>query len=227
MSSRVRALNSSVGTKLLIGITGLALVLYLIVHVSANMMVMLGPSVFNGTADKLERLPLLPVIELGLLAFFVIHVFKTADMFLTNRRARPVGYVQKKYAGPPSRKTFASSTMILSGLWLLAFIIIHVKAFKYSTTYEWAEGGKDFYRLEMDNFTGHPLVVGFYVLSMLVVGSHLWHGASSAVQSLGASGTNDPRRAPTIVIAGRTVAVLIAGGFITIALWAYFVAGQP
>jgi succinate dehydrogenase / fumarate reductase cytochrome b subunit len=223
MSSRLRVLNSSVGTKLLIGITGLALLLYLIIHVSANLMVFLGPSTFNGTADKLERLPLLPVIELGLLAVFLLHIVKTVDMFLSNRQARPVGYQQKKPAGPPSRKTFASSTMILSGLWLLAFLVIHVKAFKYSTTYEWAEGGKDFYRLEMDNFR-NPLVAGFYLLSMLVVGSHLWHGASSACQSIGL----DHRRwTPRLLVAGRTIAVLIAGSFMAIALWAHFVANQP
>ena len=52
-------------------------------------------------------------------------------MTAANRSARPVGYAQKKHAGPPSRKTIASSTMILSGLWLLLFIIIHVRTFKF------------------------------------------------------------------------------------------------
>lgn len=224
MASRPRIFNSSLGMKLLIGITGLALLLYLMLHVSANVMVVFGPSVFNGIADTLEHVPLLPVIEVGLLAIFLVHVFQTIRMFLSNQQARPVGYAQKKYAGSPSRKSLASSTMIVSGLWLLVFIVIHVKAFKYGTTYEWAEGGKDFYRLEMDNFVGHPLIVGFYVLSMLVVGSHLWHGASSAFQSLG---VENRRWTPALLVAGRTIAVLIAGGFIAIALWAYFVAGRP
>jgi succinate dehydrogenase / fumarate reductase, cytochrome b subunit len=222
MSSRARVLTSSVGSKLLIGATGLGLVLYLIIHVSANLTVFLGPEVFNGTADRLERIPLLPVIEVGLLLVFLLHIVKTVDMFLDNRRARPVPYALKKFAGPPSRKTVASSTMILSGLWLLVFLIIHVKAFRFSQIYEWAGGGKDFYRLEMDNFR-NPFIAGFYILSMLVVGSHLWHGASSAFQSLGAEGR---RVTPTLLVAGRAVAVLIAGAFIAITLWAYFVAGR-
>ena len=74
---------------------------------------------------------------------------------------------------------------------------------------------RDLYRLEMENFS-NPWTVAFYVLSMLVVGSHLWHGASSAFQSLGVGG----RSAPRLLIAGRLVAVLIAGAFIAIAVWA-------
>ncbi len=108
--------------------------------------------------------------------------------------------------------------MIFSGLWLLVFIIIHVKAFRYGTEYPWPEGGRDLYRLEMENFA-NPLMVAFYVISMLVVGSHLWHGISSAFQSLGA---DKPAWTRFILPAGKVIAVLIAGGFIVIALWAHF-----
>ncbi len=113
--------------------------------------------------------------------------------------------------------------MIFSGLWLLVFVIIHVMTFKYGTEYQSADGVRDLYRLEMENFS-NPLTVGLYVLSMLVVGSHLWHGASSSFQSLG---FDHPRWTPRILAAGKTLAVVIAGGFIIIALWAYLVhAGQ-
>ena len=139
-------------------------------------------------------------------------------MFLGNQRTRPVGYAQKKYAGPPSRKTFASSTMIVSGLWLLAFLIVHVKAFRFGVEQEWPAGGRDLYLLEMEAFT-NPLMVGFYVISMVVVGSHLWHGVSSAFQSLG---LDKPAWTRFILPAGKMIAVLIAGGFIVIALWAHF-----
>src|SRR5205814_8612635 len=118
--------------------------------------------------------------------------------------------------------SLASSTMIVSGLWLLIFIIIHVKAFRYGTEYPWAEGGRDLYRLEMENFS-NPLIVAFYVVSMLVVGSHLWHGASSSLQSLG---LDHPRATPKILAGAKALAVLITGGFITIAVWAYLVAIQ-
>jgi succinate dehydrogenase / fumarate reductase, cytochrome b subunit len=218
MPSRRRVFNSSVGMKLLIGVTGFALFVYLVIHVLGNLMILGGPAAFNKYAFTLEGNPLIPVIEIGLLLIFLLHVYKTVRMFLENQTARPVRYAKKKYAGPPSRKTFASATMIVSGLWLLVFIVIHVKAFRYGTEYEWPAGGRDLYRLEMENFA-NPLTVGFYVLSMVVVGSHLWHGISSSLQSLG---LDHPRWTPRILVAGKIVAVLIAGSFMAIALWAHF-----
>ncbi len=203
--------------KLLIGVTGFALFVYLIVHIIGNVMVFFGPEVFNKYAYTLEGNPLIPIIEIGLLLIFLVHVYKTISMFLANQSARPVRYSKKKFAGRPSRKTIASATMIFSGLWLLVFIVIHVKAFRYGVEYEWPAGGRDLYRLEMENFA-NPLVVAFYVVSMLVVGSHLWHGISSSLQSLG---LDHPRWTPRVLIAGKAVAVLIAGGFIVIAVWAY------
>jgi len=218
MASRARLFSSSVGMKVLIGITGLALFVYLIIHILGNLVVFAGPAAYNRYAFVLEGNPLLPIIELLLAAVFVIHIYKTIRMFLANQQARPAAYAKKKRAGGPSRKTLASSTMIVSGLWLLAFLVIHVKAFRWGTEYEWAAGGRDLYRQEMEVFV-NPLMVGFYVLSMVVVGSHLWHGISSGFQSLG---LDKPVWTRFILPAGKAIAVLIAGGFIVIAVWAYF-----
>ena len=217
MDSRTGALASSVGTKILIGLTGLFLFLYLLIHIVGNLMIFGGPAIFNRYAYVLEGNPLIPIIEILLLAVFLAHVYKTVRMYLDNQAARPARYVRKKMAGPPSRKSIASTTMIFSGLWLLLFIVIHVKAFRYGTEYEWPAGGRDLYRLEMENFS-NPLVVAFYVASMVVVGSHLWHGVASAFQSLGA---DHSVWTPRLLVAGKTAAVLIAGGFIVIAVWVY------
>src|SRR5262245_19282367 len=181
MASRLRFFSSSVGTKILIGVTGLTLFLYLVIHIAGNLVVFLGPAAFNKYAYVLEGNPLLPIVEIGLLLVFLLHVFETVKMFLDNQQARPVRYRMKKFAGRPSRRTIASSTMIASGLWLFLFIIIHVKAFRYGVEHPWPAGGRDLYRLEMENFTS-PLTVAFYVVSMVVVGSHLWHGVSSGFQ---------------------------------------------
>ena len=108
--------------------------------------------------------------------------------------------------------------MIVSGLWLLAFLIVHVKAFRFSPTYPWGDGGRDLYRQEMENLS-NPFVAGFYVLSMIVVGSHLWHGISSSLQSLGA---DNPKWTPRVLVLGKVVAVALTGAFIVIALWAHF-----
>jgi succinate dehydrogenase / fumarate reductase cytochrome b subunit len=217
-SPRVRAFDSSVATKILIGVTGLALFFYLIIHVAGNLLVFLGPAFFNKYAYMLEGNPLLPIIEIGLLMIFAVHIYKTIRMFLANQQARPAPYAMRRSAGPPSRKTFASSTMIVSGLWLLVFLVIHVKAFRFGVEHEWPAGGRDLYRLEMDVFR-NPWMVAFYVLSMIVVGSHLWHGISSGFQSLGA---DKPAWTRIILPAGKVIAVLIAGAFIVIAIWAHF-----
>ena len=220
MAPRTGIFSSSVGTKLLIGLTGVLLVVYLLIHIAGNVVVFLGPAAFNTYAFTLESNPLLPLIELVLLSWFVIHIYKTVRMFLSNQTARPVAYAKKKSAGHTTRKTFASSTMIFSGLWLFAFLLVHVKAFHdgWGTQYEWPAGGRDLYRQEMETFA-NPVMVGFYIISMLVVGSHLWHGASSAFQSLGA---DKPAWTRVILPAGKAIAVLVAGGFIVIALFAHF-----
>jgi succinate dehydrogenase cytochrome b subunit len=215
--------SSSVGTKLAIGLTGVLLFVYLLIHIAGNLVVFLGPAAFNKYAFTLESNPLLPVIELVLLSWFVVHIYKTVRMYLRNQSARPVAYAKKKRAGHTSRKTVASTTMIFSGLWLLAFLLVHVKAFHdgWGHEYEWPAGGRDLYRQELETFQ-NPLMVAFYVISMVIVGSHLWHGVSSAFQSLG---VDKPAWTRFILPAGKVIAVLIAGGFIVIALWAHFVAG--
>src|SRR5215471_18832712 len=103
MSRRLRGFSTSVGTKILIGVTGIALFLYLIIHIAGNLVVFAGPNAFNKYAFTLESNPLLPIIELGLLAVFLVHIYKTIRMFLANQQARPVRYMQKKLAGSPSR----------------------------------------------------------------------------------------------------------------------------
>jgi succinate dehydrogenase / fumarate reductase cytochrome b subunit len=217
MPSRLRVFSTSVGTKLLIGLTGLFLVVYLVVHIAGNLMVFLGRDLFNQYSHTLAGNPIVVVIEVVLVAGFLVHIFKTVTMYLANRRARPAGYAVKRYAGAPSRKSVASSTMIVSGIWLLVFVILHVQAFRFGLDYETADGIRDLYRVEMEVFS-NPLTVAFYVLTMAIVGSHLWHGVSSGFQSLGA---DNPRWTPRLLVAGRALAVFIAGGFVVIAIWAY------
>ena len=220
MASRTGVFSSSVGTKIAIGLTGVLLFIYLLIHIAGNLIVFFGPAAFNTYAFTLESNPLLPLVELVLLSWFVIHIYKTVRMYVGNQNTRPVAYAKKKSAGHTTRKTFASSTMIVSGLWLLAFLVIHVKAFHdgWGHEYEWPAGGRDLYRQEMETFQ-NPLMVAFYVISMVVVGSHLWHGISSGFQSLG---VDKPAWTRFILPAGKVIAVLIAGGFIVIALWAHF-----
>ena len=110
MSSRRSFFNSSVGSKYLIALSGLSLVGFLILHLAGNLLVFVSPEAFNGYADKLIKNPLLIPAELGLLALFLLHVYKTVKLWFGSRDARPRNYAVKKWAGHSSRKSVASSS---------------------------------------------------------------------------------------------------------------------
>ena len=220
MSSRFRRVfSSSVGTKLLIGLTGLGLFAYLILHLAGNALIFAGEDTFNAYSHALISNPLLIPIEIGLLAIFLIHIYKTVTMFLRNQSARPVKYLKQERAGGTSRKSLASSTMIASGLVILLFVVIHVKQFKYGSYYQVAGEAsvRDLYRTEVEVFQ-QPLWVAFYVLATLIVALHLRHGIASAFQSLG---FDHPLYTRRLMVWGIVLAVIIGGGLALIPVWVY------
>ena len=218
MTSRSRSSGSLITTKLVIGTTGVLLFLYLILHIIGNALVFFGPDIFNTYSYKLISNPLVAPVEIGLLVVFLIHIVKAVTMTVRNQAARPAKYAKKARAGGTSQKSLASSTMILTGIALLIFIPIHVWMFKYGAEYQYGTSEmRDLYRLERENFSS-PLAVGLYVLAMIFVGMHLWHGVASSFQSLGIAG---PRFTPLIRKVGKVSAVIIAGGFIVIAVWVF------
>jgi succinate dehydrogenase / fumarate reductase cytochrome b subunit len=219
MTPRWNAFSSSVAEKFLIALTGLALFLYLVVHLAGNALLFLGPETFNGYAHMLITNPLVIPAEIGLAAIFVVHVYKTAVMWWHNRAARPDGYVRRRWAGGPSRKSLASTTMIYTGAVVAVFVVLHVWAFKYGPYYQVeGEETRDLYRLVVEFFQS-PLNVVFYEVCLVLLGFHLWHGFASAFESLGA---DEPRYTPRVLLLGKILAVLIAGGFVAIPLWVYF-----
>jgi succinate dehydrogenase / fumarate reductase, cytochrome b subunit len=221
MKPRWNAYSSSVAEKLLIALTGLALILYLVVHLIGNTLIFLGPRTFNGYAHMLVSSPLVVPVELGLAAIFVIHVWKTVAMWWRNRGARPDPYYRKRWAGDPSRKSLASTTMIYTGALTAVFVVLHVRAFKYGPAAE-IGGQRDLFGL-LVGFFQNRLNVVFYEVCLVLVGLHLWHGFSSAFESLGG---DEPRFTPKVLLFGKVLAVLLAGGFVVIPLWAFFVGGR-
>jgi succinate dehydrogenase cytochrome b subunit len=214
-----RYFSSSVGTKLLIGVTGLLLFVYLILHLAGNALVFAGQDVFNEYAHALISNPLILPIEFGLLLVFLVHIYKAVRMVLANNAARPVGYKKTAYAGHTSRKSFSSSTMIASGLLVLFFVIVHVKQFKFGAYYQTISETpvRDLYRTEIEVFQ-HPLWVVFYVLCTIVVGLHLRHGIASGFQSIG---FDHPLYTRRLTAWGLVLAVLIGGGLGFIPVWVY------
>ena len=221
MPSRLRRVfTSTVGTKLLMGLTGLALFAYMLLHLAGNAIILAGPDLFNTYSHTLISNPLILPIEIGLLAIFLLHIYKAVSMLLANNAARPVGYKKKEWAGHTSRKSVASSTMILSGLFVLFFVIIHVRQFKFGTWYQVAgeTAVRDLYRTEIEVFQ-NPLWVVFYVAGTLLVGLHLRHGIASGFQSLG---LDHPLYTKRLIAFSIFFAALIGVGLALIPIWAYF-----
>lgn len=209
--------SSSVGTKVLIAVTGLLLFAFLVLHLAGNLLFFLGPETFNDYSHTLISNPLVIPMEIGLLAVFLLHVYKTVAMYLGNWRARPEGYVVKEWAGQTSRKSVGSSTMIISGLLTALFVVVHLWQFKFGAWYTVADTEvRDLYRLMVEIFT-NPVWVVLYVAFMVLLLLHLRHGFASAFQSLGAS-DNLGRR---MLQAGLAVALIIGGGFAVIPIIIY------
>jgi len=163
--------------------------------------------------------PLVIPVEIGLLAIFLLHIYKAVTNYFANRAARPAGYKMKKFAGHTSRKSLASSTMIWSGIVIALFVLVHVKQFKYGAWYQTVSDNsiRDLARTEFEVFS-HPTWVAFYFVATVLVGLHLRHGIASSFQSLG---IDHPLYTRRLTIWGIVFAVLIGGGLACIPVWVY------
>jgi succinate dehydrogenase / fumarate reductase cytochrome b subunit len=218
MSSFRGVFSSSVGTKVLIGATGLLLFAYLLLHLAGNLLVFAGRDAFNRYSHTLISNPLTVPVEIGLALIFALHIYKTIANWFANQRARVSRYEKRKWAGHTSRKSLSSTTMIWTGLATLLFVGIHLAQMKYGAWYEIGQPAiRDLYRTELEVFAS-PLWVGVYVVCMILIGLHLRHGISSAFQSLGA---NHPVYTKRLVAIGTVLAIIIGAGFAIIPIWVY------
>jgi succinate dehydrogenase / fumarate reductase, cytochrome b subunit len=208
--------RSSIGKKFIVAITGVVLIAFIVGHLLGNLQIFLGPDWINSYAEHLRELgPFLWVIRAFLLLNVLLHIFFTISLVLENRRARPVSYKKKENV----KATFASRSMALSGLVVLAFIIYHIAHFTVRVT------DPRFLLLKNDPLNRYDVfsmmvygfqsyfVSGFYVLGMFLLALHLSHGTSSFFQSLG---LNDKKLTPRLAAAGRVFAWLIFLGYTSI-----------
>jgi succinate dehydrogenase / fumarate reductase cytochrome b subunit len=223
-------LSSSVGKKLLMGFTGLGLFTFVTIHLAENLLLLSGnKTLYNEWTHFLESFgAFLYVIELGLVAFFVVHIIYGIVVWLGKRRARPESYAKSANAGGPSKKTVSSLFMVWTGVLVLIFIVLHVANFKYGPNIaegyvQQVEGQqiRDLHQLVIDTFR-QPVWMIWYVAAMVLLGFHLRHGFWSAFQSLGVM---NPGWTRIIYGLGVVLAVLIAFGFAFLPVWIYFGGG--
>ncbi|MGD9488216.1 MAG: succinate dehydrogenase cytochrome b subunit [Calditrichaceae bacterium] len=218
---------SSVGKKIFMGLTGLLLSGFIVVHLLGNL-ALLSPDKdpFNKYAHFLQSLGTsIYIAEIILASIFLIHFFDAILITWGNWKARPTGYKVVTNAKGASRKSIASTTMIYTGLIIITFTVLHLFHFKYGAIVEYttADGQniRDLYVIVYEFFASILNVV-FYVAVMVLLGFHLSHGFWSAFQSLGLSGKRF-----TVFIQGFAYlfAVIMAIGFVFIPIWIYFRAG--
>lgn len=222
MNAIRQLLRTGIGQKMLMAATGLLLIGFLLVHMGGNLLIFVGPEAYNAYSHRLVSNPLIYLAEAVLLALFVGHFVTGIRVVLRNRSARPTPYAVKRWSGGTSHKSLASTTMILSGLLVLVFVPLHIRGFKFGAWYPSAADPqvRDLYRLVVEEFQS-PWLAGWYVLAMVVIGFHLWHGFGSGFESLGVRHRRALRRA------GQALAVLIAGGFALVPIVLFVRGGLP
>ncbi|MBE9066386.1 succinate dehydrogenase cytochrome b subunit [Leptolyngbya cf. ectocarpi LEGE 11479] len=215
----IRLYQSSVGKKLITGISGLALVAFVMIHMTGNLILLASADGYNQFGYVTERLgPLFWLIELVLLGFIGLHILMGVQIFLGRLRARPQGYSTYTSAGPPSYQTLSSRTMIVTGVVLGSFLVWHLLTFKFGTRYTVPDSEvRDLARLVIEKFQ-QPLYAFGYVGIMVLLASHLRHGIWSALQSLGA--LNATVR-PVAYGVSLVLAIGIALGFVVLPLGIY------
>lgn len=223
-----KALQSSVGKKFIMGLSGLALVGFILMHLLGNSTLYLKDStLFNAYVHKLYSFGnFLLVAEFGLVALFLVHIFAAFRVTFSNKAARPEKYDLQKSKKGPSKNNITSRNMIVSGVILLGFLIFHIYQFRFGPGMEQGyvtevngEPSRDLFKLVVEQFQ-NPLIVAIYVGVMLFLGMHLRHGFWSAFQSLGAM---NPRLTKPIYCLGLLIALVFAAGFLFIPIWIYFV----
>jgi succinate dehydrogenase / fumarate reductase, cytochrome b subunit len=212
MSRLVGFYRSTIGKKIIMAVTGLIGLAFLISHVASNLLIFRDPRHLDEYGAFLRSLgALLWVARLGLIVAVVLHVVMAVQLTARKRAARPVDYQQRS----PQVSTWGSRTMFVGGLLLLAFIVFHILHFTLGAvtpgfTFRHGEVGRNV----IEGFRSWPVVL-FYVVAMVFLGLHLYHGAWSSLRTLGAATPGGkPLRRPIVAI----VAIALAIGFAIIPL---------
>ncbi len=217
MGRFAKVLQSSVGAKVVMAVTGILLVLFIISHLLGNLLMFAGPDATNAYAKGLKDLgALLWLARVGLLVVLLVHIGSALRLWRLNQSARPQSYDVLDSAVV----TYAGRSIVLTGALILAFAVYHLLHFtlfvtnpEFAQLYD-AQGRHDVYRMVILGFR-NGAVSGLYLVSMILLGLHLSHGVTSLFQSLG---LNHPAYNPVIKRLGPWSGVVVAVGFMSIPL---------
>ena len=210
--------QSTVGRKILMAVTGLILISFICVHLLGNSSVFWGADGINAYAKHLHDLgPFVWLFRLVMLAVFGLHIIFGIQLTLENRAATPGNYAVKRMV----RANFASETMIVSGLALLAFVVYHVLHFTMHVTNPEisatllpvdALGRPDVFSMVVLSFQKF-LISLIYVAAMVFLFLHVSHGFQSFIQTFG---FNNGSSLHVLEKVSKGVALVLLFGYISI-----------
>jgi succinate dehydrogenase / fumarate reductase cytochrome b subunit len=179
-------LGSSIGRKIVMAVTGVILVGFVLGHLAGNLQIYLpnGREAMNAYGEFLRHFlhgGAIWIARATLLAAVVLHIWAATSLTLSNRAARPEGYRERTW----TESTYASRTMRWSGVIILAFVIYHLLHFTFGTVHPNFVPG-DVYHNFIVGFQSLPVSI-FYIVAMVLLCMHLWHGVWSMCQTLGLS----------------------------------------
>jgi succinate dehydrogenase / fumarate reductase cytochrome b subunit len=216
-------MSSSIGKKVAMALSGLFLIVFLLQHLSINMMSVVSADLFNEVSHFMGTNPLVQGLLQPILMFGVLfHLGMGIKLELENRAARPVKYAMNK-GGVNS--TWMSRNMIITGITVMLFLILHMYDFwVHEMQVKYIQGDMsglnaagDFrYWEELHHKFHDPIRVGLYVLSFVFLSLHLFHGFQSAFQSVG---VNHRKYTPVIKQLSNAYAVLVPLGFVVVAVF--------
>ncbi len=181
MSKRSAIYSSTVAQKLLMGLTGLFLCSFLIVHLAGNLLLFKndGGTAFNAYAEFMSTNLVIRILEIVLIAGFLLHIIFGVLVWLDGRRARPQQYAMSR---PSETSSILSRLAFWTGSFVFIFLVVHMYSFWAPARFGTIEGSM--YNLVKTAFES-PAYDAFYVAALFLLGCHLRHGFQSAFQTLG------------------------------------------
>jgi succinate dehydrogenase / fumarate reductase, cytochrome b subunit len=209
----MRLLSDSIGRKAVMAITGLLMVLFVVGHLLGNSTIFAGANALNSYAEHLHAL--VPVVwgtRVVMLVAVVLHLVISLKITAENQEANPTRYAVNRML----RATFASRTMIYTGLILGVFIVYHLLHFTFRVTPGLAIGNDPLDPSRFDVFTmvyeafRNAVIAAVYVVAVVSLFLHLSHGVQSTFQSLG---LNNEKSAPRFGVFGRALSTIFLLGY--------------
>jgi succinate dehydrogenase / fumarate reductase cytochrome b subunit len=219
-----KTLNSTLGRKLIMALTGLFLILFLTGHVSGNLLLFKGDGgqAFNMYAKFMTTNPAVKLLSYLTYISVIGHIVYSILLSQHNKSARPVSYSTSKGS---TNSAWSSRNMGILGTIILIFLVVHLQGFWAqmhwgevpTITYE-GEVYKNLFLIVSEAFKQEWLVA-LYVLSMIFLGFHLSHGFASAFQTFG---INHKKYSPAIKAIGTAYAILVPSLFASMPVYIYF-----